>query len=243
MQDYYEKTLKSHEYGAGRAQKARVVDAVIGSELRSAARIGDVGSGSGLLKRELETITGRIVFGFEIEADTPVERRRTCIADGTCLPVRGGTFDLLILNHIYEHVADPIALFEETARVLRPGGRAYVSAGNKWMIMEPHYRLPFLSWMPARIADFYVRWMRRGASYRGIRFLGYRSVVQCMSVSGLHIEDITEKAIRRGLGQSGKKSWRRAWRMLMVLPTPVRAWVLRRSPQWFFLLERREVRA
>ena len=237
IQDYYEEFLRTPGYRTQRARKARVMDSVIGHELRSAVLVGDIGSGNGLLKRELERITGRSVFGFEVDPAVPTERRRTCVADGTRLPVPDHTFDLLILNHVYEHVADPRMLFDETARVLKPGGRAYVTAGNKWAIMEPHYRLPFLSWLPMQVADLYIRWMRRGTSYRGVRFLGYDAVVRCMSAPGLRVHDVTERAIRSSLRHARKRGWRSAWKILSLTPDLVRKWVLRRSPQWFFLLE------
>ena len=238
MGDYYDEFLSSPSYRASRAQKALVIESVIGRELRSAGLIGDVGSGNGLLKRELERLTGRKVFGFEVDPAMPIERSRTCIADGGRLPVPDGTFDLLLLNHVYEHVADPRALFREMARILTPGGHAYVTAGNKWAIVEPHYRLPFLSWLPGQIADLYLRWTRRGESYRDIRFLGYRTVVRCMSVPGLRVNDVTERAIRSGLRRSARSGYRLPWRILRRLPGILRGWVLRRSPQWFFLLER-----
>ena len=82
------------------------------------------------------------------------------------------SFDLLILNHVYEHVGNPRELFSEAVRIVKPGGTIYVTAGSRWAVMEPHYRLLFLSWLPGRIADWYVRCMRRGKGYRGIRFLG-----------------------------------------------------------------------
>ena len=241
MQDYYLKFLQSDRYRESRAEKARVMHSVIGSELDSAALIADVGSGSGLLKRELEKITQRVIFGFELDAEALVERTRTCIADGTRLPLPDSSFDLLILNHVYEHVRDPRKLFGEAARIVKLGGIVYVTAGSRWALMEPHYRLPFLSWLPARVADWYVRCMRRGAGYRGIRFLGYRTLVRCMRVSGIRVVDITEDAIQRGLRSSNlrsSRSWQWGWKLLRRIPRPVRKRILRFSPQWFFLLER-----
>lgn len=241
MQDYYLEFLRSDRYRESRAAKARVVDSVIGAELRSAVLIADIGSGSGLMKRELETITQRAIFGFELDPAALVERRRTCVADGTRMPLADDSFDLLILNHVYEHVGNPRELFSEAVRIVKPGGTIYVTAGSRWAVMEPHYRLLFLSWLPGRIADWYVRCMRRGKGYRGIRFLGYRALVRRMQVPGIRILDITEHAIRRGLrskGPRGSLGWRCGWTLLSHIPGSVRQWMLRFSPQWFFLLRR-----
>ena len=238
--DYYAGFLSSPEYRESRARKAAVVGAIIGEEIRSAEVIGDLGSGTGLLKRELESICGKRIVGFEVDREVVIERERTCIADGNRLPVPDATFDFLIVNHVYEHVAEPRRLFEEVSRVLRPGGCAYVTAGSRWAIVEPHYRLPFLSWLPEGLADRYVRLARRGAGYRGIRFLGYRPLRRTLGVAGVRTRDITERALRSVLNRGDGSKWRLVWGVLALLPAPARRRILRLGPQWFFLLTRRD---
>lgn len=44
------------------------------------------------------------------------------------LPLRDGTFDLVAMGLVAEHVADLAALMREAARVLAPGGRCLLSA-------------------------------------------------------------------------------------------------------------------
>lgn len=238
--DYYEAFLSSAEYRESRVRKAALVAAVIGAELRSARVIGDLGSGTGLMKRELERVSGKRILGFEVDRDVPVVRERTCVADGGRLPVPNASFDLLIVNHVYEHVAEPRRLFDEVARVLRPGGCAYVTAGSRWALIEPHYRLPFLSWLPAGLADRYVRWTGRGEGYRGIRFLGYRPLRRTLSAEGVRATDITERAIRATLDRDEAGKWRPVWRLLALLPATVRRRVLRWAPQWFFLITKHD---
>ncbi|MDE2880139.1 methyltransferase domain-containing protein [Candidatus Palauibacter soopunensis] len=238
--DYYEEFLASREYRESRLRKAAVLDTIVGDRIRAAGVVGDLGSGTGLLKRELEKLSGRSIIGFELDPHVVIERGRTCVADGTRLPTSDACFDFLIVNHLYEHVADPRRLFAEVSRVLKPGGSAYVSAGSRWAFLEPHYRLPFLSWLPRGLADRYVRWTGRAKSYRGIRFLGYRSLQRAMDVPELRRADMTEHAIRSVLNGGGGGKWRAAWRLLSVLPARLRRGILRCGPQWFFLLTRRD---
>ncbi|MYC87350.1 MAG: class I SAM-dependent methyltransferase [Gemmatimonadales bacterium] len=212
--DYYEEFLASPGYRESRLRKAAVLDAIVGDRIRAAAVVGDLGSGTGLLKRELERLSGQPIIGFELDPEVVIERGRTCVADGTRLPVPDACFDFLIVNHVYEHLADPRSLFTEVSRVLKPGGSAYVTAGSRWALIEPHYRLPFLSWLPRRWADRYVRWTGRAKTYRGIRFLGYRSLQRAMHVPGLRCADMTDRAIRSVLKGGGGGKWRAAWRML-----------------------------
>lgn|SRR5690606_5644277 len=85
--------------------------------------------------------------------------------NGQRLAFRDETFDVVICTHIYEHVPDAAALMSEIRRVLKPGGACFFSAGNRLSIMEPHYRLPFLSVLPRFLAHAYLRVVGKGDFY------------------------------------------------------------------------------
>jgi SAM-dependent methyltransferase len=55
------------------------------------------------------------------------------------LPVDDGSFDAVLLTQVLEHVPDPGRVLSELWRVLRPGGRLYLSAPLVWELHE----LPF----------------------------------------------------------------------------------------------------
>lgn len=86
-------------------------------------------------------------------------------ADGERLPLPDQSVDVVVFNHIYEHVVDADAVMAEIRRVLRPDGAVYLGLGNKWQVVEPHYKLPFLSWLPYGLADKYVALSKRAPSY------------------------------------------------------------------------------
>lgn len=86
----------------------------------------------------------------------------------TQLPFAGESFDVVLTNHVIEHVGDERAQHAHLAelhRVLRPDGVGYLAVPNRWMLVEPHYRLAFLSWLPHGLRTLYLRAMRKGAAY------------------------------------------------------------------------------
>ena len=236
--DYYARLLNSPKYKESRKKKADVVLHVVGEHLQRSARIVDIGAGTGIIKKKLEIRTGKSIIGIEIDRATVLDADRMIVADGCQLPVRTGQMDVALLNHVYEHTNDVTALFAETWRVLRPGGIAYVSAGSRWAVMEPHYRLPFLSWLPRQVAHTYLRLTRRGERYEDIHFLGHRSLVEIMTRAGFQVRDVTEFVLEGLSGPLHGKGWGLLWGMIRYFPGMIRRLILKGSPQWFFLLER-----
>ncbi len=76
-----------------------------------------------------------------------------------------GSFDVVICNHVYEHVPDASSMLNEIYRLLKPEGICYFGAGNRLSWREPHYRLPLLSVIPRPCAHVYLRMSRRGEFY------------------------------------------------------------------------------
>lgn len=86
----------------------------------------------------------------------------------TTLPFPTDHFDVVLSNHVIEHVGDAQAQhrhLDEIRRVLRPAGIGYLAVPNRWMLVEPHYRLAFLSWLPPAWRTPYLRMMKRGEVY------------------------------------------------------------------------------
>lgn len=237
--DRYEAWVRSRTYRRERPDKARVIHRLCRRELEAAERIADLGSGTGIIKKELEVILGKPIIGIELDTSFVETRERTAAGDVTRLPLADGVLDFALLNHLYEHVEDQPSLFRELRRVLAPGGAAYLSAGNRLMVMEPHYRLPFLSWLPRSLADRYLRWTGRGEAYRGIRFRTRGELMRMIRGAGLRVEDRTRRALDDMLEETWGRPWTALWRAARRLPDALLEAALRGlSPQWFLLLRR-----
>lgn len=85
--------------------------------------------------------------------------------DSLRLPLPDGSVDVVVCNHVYEHVPSAERLFAEIRRVLRGDGACYLGAASRLVWMEPHYHLPGLSWLPRWLAHRYMRLTGRGERY------------------------------------------------------------------------------
>jgi ubiquinone/menaquinone biosynthesis C-methylase UbiE len=81
------------------------------------------------------------------------------------LPFRDNAIEVIICNHIYEHVPNANQMMKEIYRVLKENGFCYFSAANKYMIIEGHYHIPFLSWLPKPLAHLYLKLTGKGHFY------------------------------------------------------------------------------
>jgi len=91
--------------------------------------------------------------------------RSFAIASGEALPFQDESFDVVVCNHVYEHVDNAACLISEIRRVLKEAGHCYFAGGHRLQVVEPHYRLPFLSWLPRDVASRVLRWTGRGVRY------------------------------------------------------------------------------
>ena len=119
----------------------------------------DIGCFSGLMTAELAPLF-RATCGVDYDwhglrdaRPNPGHGLDFVRADAMRLPFRDAAFQLVLCTHTHEHVPDDRLLFREMHRVLEPGGLAFLSAPNWLFPIEPHYFVPFLHWLPARMAD------------------------------------------------------------------------------------------
>ena len=155
------------EYLASREAKAQKIHKILQRQVSSVKQVSllDIGCSQGHITQKLGEGFGMVV-GLDLADE--VGRRpgfHFVQADGCQLPLRSATFDVILLNHVLEHVPSPQSLLDETWRVLRPGGICYLATPNRYTFLEPHYRLLFLSWLPRPLAHQYVRLARRGNCY------------------------------------------------------------------------------
>ena len=153
-----------------RQRKAEKILAVLRNEISlpdPKLRLLDLGCSSGHILTKLADSIG---FGVGADMDiSALVAKHSKIAytrtDGEKLPFASDSFDIVVCNHVYEHTSSAAEMATEIYRVLKNSGVCYLAGPNKYEIMEPHYRLPFLSWLPSSSANHYVRLFNRGEGY------------------------------------------------------------------------------
>lgn len=190
---------------ASRVLKARKIVSIIGQQrfVRS-HNVLEVGCGSGGISSALARMDG-VPRRFEavdvVDSRSETDGFTFTLVHGTTLPFPDGAFDLVITNHVIEHVGDEAAQIRhlsEVRRVTAPDGIIYFAVPNKWRLVEPHYRLPLLSWFPARISDAYAR-VARHADYYDCFPRSKRQLERLFRTTELMYSDVTLNALHATL--------------------------------------------
>ncbi len=124
-------------------------------------RVLDIGCGLGVYVRKLRELSDHVV-GIDVDPKRLREGARTTpgllLADSEHLPFRDGSFEVVILNEVIEHVRDDAGTLREAMRALSPGGQMAIYAPNRLYPFETHGvylgrkfvfgNVPFVNWLP-----------------------------------------------------------------------------------------------
>jgi 2-polyprenyl-3-methyl-5-hydroxy-6-metoxy-1,4-benzoquinol methylase len=128
-----------------RAEKARMIEEIVAAHRGAPVtglRILDIGCGNGDIARHFAAVNR--VVGVDVQDQrrpgADFEFHRVASAR---LPFADGAFDLVISNHVIEHVPEQGVHLDEVGRVLAPGGIAYLATPNRTSpMMEGHVGNP-----------------------------------------------------------------------------------------------------
>ncbi|MBI2886852.1 MAG: class I SAM-dependent methyltransferase [Chloroflexi bacterium] len=136
-------------------------------------RVLDIGCGLGIYVRKFQELSEG-ACGIDVEFDRVREGAKfvpnLMVARGEDLPYRDGSFDVVFLNEVLEHVEDDRQTLREASRVLRPGGHVVIFAPNRLYFFETHgfylgkrfvFRLlPLVNWLPDALRRIFVPQVR-----------------------------------------------------------------------------------
>jgi SAM-dependent methyltransferase len=127
-------------------------------------RVLDVGCGVGMYLRAIQAIGGR-VYGVDIDCDRAVSAHEllpnVVVAPAEQLPFVQGSFDVVLLHEVLEHVEDDRCTIRDAFRVLSAKGRMVIFAPNRLYPLETHGvfwrgqyhfgNIPLINWLPDRL--------------------------------------------------------------------------------------------
>ncbi len=132
----------------------------------------DVGSGHGDYTKEFAKFVKKIVgvepyysgyiSSVKSQKNKNISYYNTLIEDFNTTE----KFDVVVSLTTLEHMPDAEKSFVKIYKLMKNNSVLYLTAPNKLWPYDNHYRLPFITWLPLPIANFYMRLMRRGNSYQ-----------------------------------------------------------------------------
>lgn len=180
----------------------------------------EIGTGSGAIAHHFATLPGH---DFRVRAVDVIDQVTVAkvfefqLVEDTRLPFEDFEFDVVISNHVLEHVGDrknQLSHLREIGRVLKPDGIGYLATPNRWAFVEPHYRLVGLSWLPERWRTSYLRLTGRGELY-DCAPLSRRRLESLIVGAGLRVEYLDAAAVRATLDIEDSRSLVRRFASLL----------------------------
>lgn len=144
----------------------------------------DIGCGLGHLEKIFYE-NGSTPIGIDVNFEYLKKARKNSnksdfvLYGGTKLPFKDGSFNTIICNDVFEHISyqDANLVMQESNRVLEDKGKFYVSVMNRWEIMEPHWLIPFFTWLPRSLLNscfpIWVRIFTKRKVKKGFKYTDY----------------------------------------------------------------------
>jgi SAM-dependent methyltransferase len=204
---------------------SKIADEIAQYKPLSGQRVLDIGCQTGALSCVLAE-RGAHVTGVEPEAWVlrAAEERAAGwkvpltlqTAVGEALPFERHSFDVVCFVDVVEHCRDAHACVREIARVLAPGGVAYIYGPNRlspqWLWSDPHYALFGASVLPPALGRRYVEWRRDKVGYDVGVFPIANVLQKWLQHEGMVVEHslysvAQERAIKLGASPLAAKIW------------------------------------
>ena len=216
-----------------RYAKAKKIASLLELDKCDQKKILEIGCGSGVISEYFASKDG---FNNNVDAvdvvDVRIEKNNYKFQqiDSVMLPFEDGIFDIVITNHVIEHVGGRQLQelhLSEIQRVLKFDGVVYLAVPNRWMLIEPHYKLIFLSWWPVSWRSRYLQIFTDHKHY-DCKPLEMHELESKLKSANLGFENISVKALRCVFELEGKNSLLQ--RSIALLPDRIIAWMNHINP-------------
>jgi len=233
-------TLSKQSYAdldiVNRKEKAvKILKVLFDFGVKKGDNLLEIGTGSGIISNELSMF-------FKVNSVDVVDER--VIKDGykfkivkdTNLSFVNNHFDVIVSNQVIEHVDDYINHLKEIFRCLKKGGICYLATPNKFAVFEAHYRLPFLSWLPKRWADFYLKLFFK--KKYDVFPLSYLYLIKLCKSTGFETNHISLSVLRNPVKFGLDNKYFKFSRLINLFPIKLDWLISFILPSWIFILRK-----
>ncbi len=136
-----------------RINKAKKIVTILKEELNSDLKdciVLDIGTGSGDIANHIARIAKHVV-SIDISDNRSEKGLYDFFIGNENLPFKDSSFDIIISNHVIEHVTNNKQHLKEIHRVLKQDGLVYLATPNRLWPWEVHYNLPLLHYLPKKM--------------------------------------------------------------------------------------------
>lgn len=187
----------------GRKEIAKQIFGVLKNVIPDTTNLNclDVGASSGVISAYLSDYFKKVV-GVDVDekainlAKKKFNKNNLKFLEmnGEKLEFEDESFDIVVCHQVYNFVDNPQRLMNEIYRVLKRGGICYFSGRNKYALIEPQYKIPFLSWMPISLASSIIKISGKGSDFFGKNYMSYSGLQKLLY--RFKIVDYTLKVLR-----------------------------------------------
>ena len=156
-----------------------VLRARILRRIRPTSYVLEIGAGAGIVSQMNFRGLAARVYGVDLDRRVRMNPYldEAQVADATELPYPDSEFDVVFADNVLEHLAEPLQVFREVRRMLRPGGCFLFKTPNCWHYVAVAARLTpysfhrFFDSLRGRAADDTFQTLYRANTARDIGYL------------------------------------------------------------------------
>jgi ubiquinone/menaquinone biosynthesis C-methylase UbiE len=219
-----------------RLSKARKINNVICdslgvSELKG-MKVLDIGCGTGEIISYFNRNNNE-VFAVDTlnQLKKNVKIKNLIIVNTANLPFENEYFDIILSNHVVEHIPEQNVHMSEINRCLKPNGICYYATPNKNYFQEPHHKIPVIHYFGFKTFHRILKWL--GKFEEEIYLLSYSKMKSSFKKNNFNFIEYTAKIIKC------PDKFALNFKLLKYIPFKLLCWFQWMSPTNIFILKKK----
>jgi 2-polyprenyl-3-methyl-5-hydroxy-6-metoxy-1,4-benzoquinol methylase len=178
----------------GRIRKAMKMEQVMSHYLQSSKieniKILDIGCGTGKIINYFNKNSNQ-VYAVDVynQIDKNIIIENFTQVSSANLPFEDGFFDIIISNHVVEHIKDQKTHMDEIYRCLNNKGICYYATPNSNFPIEPHHRVPFIHYL--KPSTFHQILRKLGKYEEDLYLLSYKQMLNSFTKHNFIFKEYT----------------------------------------------------